>query len=75
MSRTHTLTLRIEDFQPPKEVNEPHAFGEAGNFWVKYDEMASKSDDDMIERLNGNLDILLIFVSTSSTSAGRGKAH
>ncbi|KAG8871751.1 hypothetical protein FRB97_008328 [Tulasnella sp. 331] len=67
MSRTHTLTLRIEDFQPPKEVNEPNAFGEAGNFWVKYDEMASKSDDDMIERLNGNLDILLIFAGLFSS--------
>ncbi|KAG8849658.1 hypothetical protein FRB96_000684 [Tulasnella sp. 330] len=41
-------------------------FGDADDFWVKYDELANKYDEDMIARLNGNLDVLLIFAGLFS---------
>lgn len=38
-------------------------FGHIGDFWKRYDELADLSDREMVENLNGNLDVLLIFVS------------
>lgn len=33
------------------------------NFWSKYDMVADKHDKVMLRRLDGDLDVLLIFVS------------
>lgn len=38
-------------------------FGQIGDFWKRYDELADKKDREMSKNLNGNLDVLLIFVS------------
>lgn len=37
-------------------------FGEMADFWMRYDKLSDKHDSDMLGRLNGNLDVLLIFV-------------
>ncbi|KAG8850688.1 hypothetical protein FRB96_009648 [Tulasnella sp. 330] len=36
-------------------------FGSRRNFWVKYDAFAATFDNDMVERLDRNLDVMLIF--------------
>ncbi len=36
---------------------------DASNFWARYNKLADTHDSDMLGRLNGNLDVLLIFVS------------
>lgn len=41
-------------------------FGDTLDFWARYDKLSDKYDSDMMGRLNGNLDILLIFVSASA---------
>lgn len=33
------------------------------DFWVRYKKLADEKDDELAERLNRNLDVLLIFVS------------
>ncbi|KAG8871145.1 hypothetical protein FRB97_008967, partial [Tulasnella sp. 331] len=44
----------------------PQEFGDAGDFWAKYDRMATEFDKDTIKQLNGNLDVLLIFAGLFS---------
>ena len=39
-------------------------FGYVDDFWKRYDELADRSDREMVSNLNGNLDVLLIFVSS-----------
>jgi Family of unknown function (DUF6535) len=34
-------------------------------FWSTYERVAKQHDDELIERHNGDLDVLLIFVCTS----------
>ncbi|KAG8995193.1 hypothetical protein FRB94_009359 [Tulasnella sp. JGI-2019a] len=48
------------------DVGEQKEFGDVGDFWAKYDDLANKFDDEMIARLNGNLDVLLIFAGLFS---------
>lgn len=38
-------------------------FGQIGDFWKRYDRLADQKDKEMSKNLNGNLDVLLIFVS------------
>lgn len=46
-------------------------FGEKGNYWEIYNEVNDKYDEDsMMERLNTNLDNLLIFVSAVASRVG-----
>lgn len=47
--------------------DKPESFGNVGDFWSRYDRLASKHDKDMLARMNGNLDVLLIFVSELSS--------
>ncbi|KAG8982494.1 hypothetical protein FRB93_008012 [Tulasnella sp. JGI-2019a] len=51
---------------PPEEVNEQKSFGEVGDFWTIYGELADTFDDEMIKRLNESLDVLLIFAGLFS---------
>ncbi|KAG8986847.1 hypothetical protein FRB95_003182 [Tulasnella sp. JGI-2019a] len=48
------------------EPEKPVVFGRKGNFWLKYDTLADSKDKVMIDRLNQNLDILLIFAGLFS---------
>ncbi|KAG9002952.1 hypothetical protein FRB90_011282, partial [Tulasnella sp. 427] len=41
-------------------------FGHIGDFWKRYDELADRSDREMLTNLNGNLDVLLIFAGLFS---------
>lgn len=52
--------------QATQEEERADVFGEKGDFWARYDRLADKYDADMLQRLNDNLDVLLIFVSDSS---------
>ncbi|KAG8987734.1 hypothetical protein FRB90_003171, partial [Tulasnella sp. 427] len=36
-------------------------FGQAGDFWARYNKIADDYDKDLSKNLNGNLDVLLIF--------------
>lgn len=45
--------------ESPAEPEQPRP-----KFWERYDKLSDKHDMDMLGRLNGNLDVLLIFVST-----------
>lgn len=40
------------------------SFGQIGDFWSRYDRLADQTDKEMSKNLNGNLDVLLIFVSS-----------
>lgn len=51
------------DTSPDRDTARP-IFGELADFWIKYDKLADQHDKVMLDRLNRNLDILLIFVST-----------
>lgn len=53
---------------PVIEVPDPtEEFGQdGGKFYRCYDALADEIDDDMVERLKGQLDGLLIFVSNRS---------
>lgn len=42
------------------------AFGDLRDFWARYDRLADEFDQAMLDRLNRNLDVLLIFVCASS---------
>ncbi|KAG8980860.1 hypothetical protein FRB93_008903 [Tulasnella sp. JGI-2019a] len=66
MSYTYELQLKLDDFKLPRDVDEQTAFGDKGNFWKKYDILAEKFDNDMMARLNGNLDVLLVFAGLFS---------
>ncbi|KAG8985263.1 hypothetical protein FRB93_005913 [Tulasnella sp. JGI-2019a] len=44
-------------------------FGEKRKFWLKYDTLADPKDTVMIDRLNQNLDVLLIFVGSFASLA------
>ncbi|KAG9026409.1 hypothetical protein FRB95_008869 [Tulasnella sp. JGI-2019a] len=52
--------------QIQEEVDEPKSFGDVWNFWTRYDDLANTFDNDMIKRLNENLDVLLIFAGLFS---------
>ncbi|KAG9044923.1 hypothetical protein FS837_007310 [Tulasnella sp. UAMH 9824] len=41
-------------------------FGDIDDFWKRYDELADKSDREMVANLNTNLDVLLIFAGLFS---------
>ncbi|KAG8982496.1 hypothetical protein FRB94_009361 [Tulasnella sp. JGI-2019a] len=47
--------------QIQEDIEEQKSFGD-----TKYDDLANTFDDDMIKRLNGNLDVLLIFAGLFS---------
>ncbi|KAG8997793.1 hypothetical protein FRB94_007442 [Tulasnella sp. JGI-2019a] len=49
-----------------RQDQKPGVFGDRGGFWIKYDELAGAYDKDMLARLNGNLDVLLIFAGLFS---------
>ncbi|KAG9015987.1 hypothetical protein FRB95_006829 [Tulasnella sp. JGI-2019a] len=49
--------------QPLQDATiQPAMLGEKRDFWLKYDKLADTKDTMMIDRLNQNLDVLLIFV-------------
>lgn len=52
-----------EAFQDNYVPNLSSRFGQIGDFWKRYDELADRKDREMSRNLNGNLDVLLIFVS------------
>ncbi|KAG8953108.1 hypothetical protein FRC04_003055 [Tulasnella sp. 424] len=41
-------------------------FGQIGKFWKHYDDLADRTDKEMSKKLNGNLDVLLIFAGLFS---------
>ncbi|KAG9019358.1 hypothetical protein FRB90_003462 [Tulasnella sp. 427] len=47
-------------------IDIPRKFGDAAEFWTRYDEVADRHDKDTIKSLSGNLDILLIFAGLFS---------
>ncbi|KAG9023898.1 hypothetical protein FRB95_012326, partial [Tulasnella sp. JGI-2019a] len=52
---------------PAKDKPEkPEEFGEKGDYWFRYDALADSKDKVMIERLNSDLDVLLIFAGLFS---------
>ncbi|KAG9037818.1 hypothetical protein FRB95_004105 [Tulasnella sp. JGI-2019a] len=61
-SSAHTLqTITTQD-----RLEEADEFGERSEYWLKYDILADSKDKVMIERLNQNLDVLLIFAGLFS---------
>ncbi|KAG8985434.1 hypothetical protein FRB90_004703, partial [Tulasnella sp. 427] len=42
-------------------IDIPRKFGEAGEYWKRYDDISERADKDFVDMLNANLDILLIF--------------
>ncbi|KAG8883435.1 hypothetical protein FRB98_003131 [Tulasnella sp. 332] len=56
-----------DDLKPPN-LDEPQKFGDAGNFWVRYEGVATEFDKDTMKQLNGNLDVLLIFAGLFSAT-------
>lgn len=58
--RLHPPDVRDDD-----KLAEHNAFGELGGYWETHDIITDKFDKDMMERLNSELDNLLIFVSGS----------
>lgn len=44
-------------------VTQETNYGPKGDFWARYDKLPDAHDSAMMGRLNGNLDVLLIFVS------------
>ncbi|KAG8995174.1 hypothetical protein FRB93_001207 [Tulasnella sp. JGI-2019a] len=65
-SYTYELKLKLEDFKPPRDSAEQNEFGDIGGFWLKYDKVAGKFDEDMMVRLNSHLDSPLIFAGLFS---------
>ncbi|KAG8983607.1 hypothetical protein FRB94_013174 [Tulasnella sp. JGI-2019a] len=51
---------------PHDEPATPDAFGEKRDYWLKYDTLADTKDKVMIERLDSDLDVLLIFAGLFS---------
>ncbi|KAG9032629.1 hypothetical protein FRB95_001139 [Tulasnella sp. JGI-2019a] len=52
---------------PAKDKPEkPEDFGEKGDYWSKYNALADSKDKVMIDRLNSDLDVLLIFAGLFS---------
>lgn len=47
----------------PSTPDPPLQFGEWGDYWKRYYDIAKVSDEATKKRLGGDLDILLIFVS------------
>ncbi|KAG8882158.1 hypothetical protein FRB98_003905 [Tulasnella sp. 332] len=67
MAHAYNPSLEFDDFLTPGLLGETHSeFGRKGAFWVKYDKLANKFDQDMMARLNNNLDVLLIFAALFS---------
>lgn len=69
-AHTHQPSLRPKASGLPQRaenglmhIDIPRKFGEAGEYWKRYDDISERADKDMVEMLNANLDILLIFVS------------
>lgn len=70
-----TKSLPSDPKLPAKDGSKPNAkeemkedsfrFGDKGDFWTKYCEIADKFDDDRLEKMNTNLGDLLIFVGYS----------
>ncbi|KAG8981573.1 hypothetical protein FRB93_008527 [Tulasnella sp. JGI-2019a] len=53
--------------QPLQDTTiQPTMLGEKRDFWLKYDKLADTKDTMMIDRLNQNLDVLLIFAGLFS---------
>ncbi|KAG8946585.1 hypothetical protein FRC04_011563 [Tulasnella sp. 424] len=52
----------IDNYEP----NISPRFGHVEDFWKRYDELADRSDREMVSNLNGNLDVLLIFAGLFS---------
>lgn len=44
-------------------------------FWTTYERVAKQSDEELLERHNSNLDVLLIFVSFSCPFLHDPQAH
>lgn len=53
----------MESSEKPKEYAKLDGFGEKDVYWARYDKLADGQDKVMLDRLNRNLDVLLIFVS------------
>lgn len=58
-----TRNDRRLEFRADDEPGESKLFGEHGGYWDKHDVITDKFDQDMMGRLNSELDNMLIFVS------------
>ncbi|KAG9026007.1 hypothetical protein FRB95_009515 [Tulasnella sp. JGI-2019a] len=61
--------MRTTPYYPPRSFDsddEASKFGSQGGYWLKYDRLADKFDQDMLISLNSNLDVLLIFAGLFS---------
>ncbi|KAG8875560.1 hypothetical protein FRB97_005002, partial [Tulasnella sp. 331] len=66
MSDTPSSTAKLDEFKSLNEIYEVQKFGDLGDFWRTYYNMAIEFDKVTIERLNSNLDVLLIFAGLFS---------
>ncbi|KAG8842793.1 hypothetical protein FRB96_004730 [Tulasnella sp. 330] len=57
------IRLRYILCSKPKE---PSSFGSSDDFWTKYDTLAEKFDKEMLDRLNTDLEVLLVFAALFS---------
>ncbi|KAG9033991.1 hypothetical protein FRB95_013964 [Tulasnella sp. JGI-2019a] len=66
-ARHSLLSLTTLIAMPPRDkLSTPHEFGEKREYWLKYDTLADSKDKAMVERLNSDLDVLLIFAGLFS---------
>ncbi|KAG9005791.1 hypothetical protein FRB94_001203 [Tulasnella sp. JGI-2019a] len=52
--------------EPLLDLEDPDVFGERDDFWLIYEKQARDHAEDMLKRLNSNLDVLLIFAGLFS---------
>ncbi|KAG1822040.1 uncharacterized protein BJ212DRAFT_1264302, partial [Suillus subaureus] len=60
-SEAGLLEKILEVIKDYTNANEP-AKDQLSKFWTAYKTVSDEYDDDMLERCNGNMDIVLIFV-------------
>ncbi|KAG8869373.1 hypothetical protein FRB98_002609, partial [Tulasnella sp. 332] len=56
----------IRRYRSRSKPKEPSSFGSVDDFWTKYDTVAEKFDKEMLDRINNDLDVLLVFAALFS---------
>lgn len=75
MSSQSVGKSRNSSWQDDDDGAEANVFGEKGNYWDIHNEITDKYDQDMMGRLNSNLDNLLIFVSAHPSAVHASAAQ
>lgn len=63
-----------ENIEELEYLKGPMDFGENGDYWAVYDRISDTKDMALLNRLNRNLDILLIFVSILHIGVSMGES-